>query len=205
MQVAIQLQTIQLLLQLLVPIARASTRSWRPALKCVFSAALLIRLCGHPRERSADLVVRQIALSAVGEQRKHSGDSLGRSSLARRNGDEKLHEAVIERGGSLVVRTGRSRARRLDNVHIFTAHALADLHTSLADAELAELDVGGRNAEMVADGLDELWVRRAREEEHIAHHDGGGAGGLSVEGRGSREEEVVVVVEELMSTMEEWR
>lgn len=47
------------------------------------------RACaGHPGERCARLVVGNVRLSRVGEERQDGGDALGRGCLARRDGDE---------------------------------------------------------------------------------------------------------------------
>ena len=72
-------------------------------------------------------------------------------------------------------------AAALHNEDIFLAHALADLDTSLAHAELGEDDLGGRYAEVGADLLGELRVRASREKNEVANHRCGGGGVVSVD------------------------
>jgi hypothetical protein len=118
-----------------------------------------VNLGGHPRERCANLVVRQIALSRVGEERQNCGDSSRARGLACAQGDEELHEVVIHLA-----------AAGLDNVDIFVANAVADLDPSLSIGELLQFDVGRRDAEVGADVVGELRVGGAAEDNNVANH-----------------------------------
>jgi hypothetical protein len=129
-----------------------------------------VDLGGHPGQRRADLVVGQIALSRVWEERQDRGDSPCACGLACAQGDEELHEVVIDLA-----------AAGLDNVDILVANAVADLDPSLSISELLEFDVGRRDAEVGADVVGELGVGGATEDNDIAHHvccvcDGRGGG-----------------------------
>ncbi len=61
-------------------------------------------------------------------------------------------------------------ATGLHDVDVFLSHRLANLYTSLADTELAEQDLRWWNSKVGAYRFCELWVGRAREDDHIANH-----------------------------------
>ena len=132
-------------------------RAGRPRVEGV--VRLSINLSWHPGERRADLVVRQIALTRVWEQRQDCGDSSCACSLTCAQSDEQLHEVVIDLA-----------AAGLNNVDVLVADTVANLDASLAISELLQLDVGGRDAEVSADALSELRVRGTAEDDDIADH-----------------------------------
>jgi hypothetical protein len=118
-----------------------------------------VNLGGHPCQWRADLVVGQIALARVREERQDCGDSSCACGLACAQGDEELHEVVIDLA-----------AAGLYDVDILIAHAVADLDPSLSISELLEFDVGRRDAEVGADVVCELGVGGATEDNNIPHH-----------------------------------
>ena len=140
-------QTIQFLMQLPAVVQLTPTRRRRPRLKRVLVALPFPRFDRHPRQRSAFLVVRNIRLPRIREQRQHSGDSLRAGSLACGYGDEQFHEIVVH-----------SPASTLDDVDIFLADRIAYLDAGLAYAEFGEVDLAWWYAEMGADRVSELWV-----------------------------------------------
>jgi hypothetical protein len=121
--------------------------------------AIAVHLGRSLGERSASLVVRNVALSRVGEKRKDGGDALGRGSFAGRDGDEQLHQVVIDLA-----------AAGLDDEDILSSDRVHDLDASLSDRELAKQDVCRRNTEVVADCLGKLRMRAAAQNDQIAHH-----------------------------------
>jgi len=64
-------------------------------------------------------------------------------------------------------------AAALDDEDIFPADALLDFNARLANCELAQQNLRGRNAEMVADGSRELRVRVPAEHDNVSDHDEG--------------------------------
>lgn len=120
-----------------------------------------VGLGGHPSEWRTDLVVRQVALARVWEQRQDRGDSSCACSFACAQSDEQLHEVIVD-----LAATG------LHDVHILVTDAVANLDTSLTIRELLQLDVGGRDSEVGADVLGELRVRGTAEDHDVADHGG---------------------------------
>lgn len=121
--------------------------------------AIAVQLSRSLGKRSASLVVRNVALSRVGEERKDGGDALGRSGFAGRDSDEKLHQVVVDLA-----------AAGLDDEDVLSSDRVHDLDASLSDSELAEEDVCRRNTKVVADCLGQLGVRAASQNDQIAHH-----------------------------------
>ena len=108
---------------------------------------------------SADLVVGQIGLARVGEEGHHSGDPSRRPGLA--GGD---HDAEVDK----VIVDGASAG--LDDVDILATDRVLDLAATLTDLELAQDAVAGRDAQDVADVLDQLGVRVAAEDDNVLDH-----------------------------------
>jgi len=79
-------------------------------------------------------------------------------------------------------------AAGLHDEDIFLAHRVPDLDAGFADREFGEVDLGRRDAKVGANGLGELGVGGAREEDDIADHlglvniDGGEVGQREGEG-----------------------
>jgi hypothetical protein len=137
----------------------AGIRARRPRVECV--VCLSVDLGGHSSEWRTDLVVRQVALARVREQRQDCGDSSCACSLACAQSDEQLHEVVIDLA-----------AARLHNVDILVADTVANLDPSLAVGELLQLDVGRGDSEVGADVFGELRVRGTAEDDDVADHCG---------------------------------
>jgi hypothetical protein len=153
--------------QLLVQVVRTSLHSGAFCLsrhgRCGSAVegvvAIAVQLGRSFGERSASLVVRNVALSRVGEEREDSSDALGRGSFAGRDGDEKLHQVVVDLA-----------AAGLDDEDVLPSDRVHDLDASLTYSELAEEDVCRRNTKVVADCLGQLGVRAASQNDQIAHH-----------------------------------
>lgn len=155
-------EAIQLLVELPAVLELAAARCARPRVEGVLLALAFARLHRHASQWGPLLIVRKIALSRVGKEWEHGGHPLRAGGLARRDGDEEFHEVVVD-----------SAASALHDVDILLSHRLAHFHPRLAHAEFGEVDVGGRDAEMGADGVDEAGVGGAREEDQITDHLGG--------------------------------
>jgi hypothetical protein len=158
-------EAVQFLRQGLGAVAVADTltfraaweRARRPRVEGV--VRLSVNLGGHPGERRTDLVVRQVALARVWEQRQDGSDSSCACSLACAQSDEQLHEVVVDLA-----------AARLHDVDILVTDTVANLDTSLTVRELLQLDVGGRDSEVGADVLGKLRVRGTAEDDDVANH-----------------------------------
>jgi hypothetical protein len=165
--VGVQLHVHQLLVQVFGTTLHSSafclSRQWccRSAVEGVVAVA--VQLGRSLGERSASLVVRNVALSRVREEREDGGDALGRCGFAGRDGDEKLHKVIVDLA-----------AARLDDEDVLSSDRVHDLDASLSDSELAEENVCRRNTEVVADCLGQLGVRAAAQDDQIAHHVGDG-------------------------------
>ena len=61
-------------------------------------------------------------------------------------------------------------ASGLDDVDILATDRILDLKTALANRELREDSLTRRNAEGIADGLDQLWMRLSAEDYNVASH-----------------------------------
>ena len=96
-------------------------RGLRLTLKGVREVGFIVTI-GSFDKRSSSFVVWNIALPRVGEQWQDSGDFPRRSGLAGRDGDEQLHEVVIDLSTA-----------RLYDIDIFPTHGFFDLNSSLAD------------------------------------------------------------------------
>jgi len=121
--------------------------------------AIAVQLSRSLGERSASLVVGNVALSRVREEREDGGDALGRGSLAGRDGDEKLHQVVVDLA-----------AAGLDDEDVLASDRVHDLDASLSNSELAEKDVCRRDTEVIADCLGQLGMRAASQNDQIAYH-----------------------------------
>jgi hypothetical protein len=121
--------------------------------------AIAVHLSRSLGERSASLVVRNVALSRVREEGEDGGDALGRGGFACRDGDEQLHQVVIDLA-----------AAGLDDEDVLSSDRVHDLDASLSDRELAKQDVCWGNTEMVADCLGQLGMRATAQNDQIAHH-----------------------------------
>ena len=115
---------------------------------------------GGPGQRSAGLVVRDVALAGVREQRKNGGDLSGRSSLAGGDGDEELDQVVID-----------TPSARLKNVDILAPDGLVDLDSSLADGKLGQEDITDGDLEVVANCCVELRMGASSQYDDVADHD----------------------------------
>jgi len=82
-------------------------RSGRTAFECEVTS---IDFRGSFRQGCSDLIIGQVGLSRIGEQRKDSSDSLCGSSLAGRDHNAEINEIVIDLTTS-----------RLDDVDIFAS------------------------------------------------------------------------------------
>lgn len=137
-------------------------------------------MAGHLGERGAGLVVGNVALARVREQRQHGSDALRGRGAAGRDGDQQLHQMVVH-----------LPAARLDDKDILAADALSNLHARLADGKFAKQDVRRRYAQVVADGGSQLRVRVAAEHDEVANHGGGDVRGVrAARRRGEGEDEV---------------
>lgn len=65
-------------------------------------------------------------------------------------------------------------AAGLDHKDVFTTDRVLDLDASLTDRKLGESDASGRDAELVADCVDEFRVGGTAEDNDVADHVGGG-------------------------------
>lgn len=63
-------------------------------------------------------------------------------------------------------------ASGLDDVYILATDRILDLKTALANRELREDSLTWCDAECVADGLDQLWMRLSAEDYNVASHSG---------------------------------
>jgi hypothetical protein len=135
-------------------------RSWssRSAFEAIIALVDVRRSFG---ERGADLVVWKIRLSRVWKQRKHSSDTLRRSSLACRDHDAKINEVIVDLSTA-----------RLDDVDIFSTNRILDLKAAFSDGKFRENSIASWYAKCVADVFEKLRVGIAPEDDDITNHDG---------------------------------
>ena len=161
--IGVQLHVHQLLMQVVRTAFHSSAFCLAGHRRCGSTVegvvAIAVQLGRGLGERSASLVVRDVALSRVREQREDGGDALGRGGFAGRDGDEKLHQVVVDLA-----------AAGLNDEDILASDRVHDLDASLSYSELAEKDVCRRNTEVIADSLGELGVRATAQNNQIAHH-----------------------------------
>ena len=69
------------------------------------------------------------------------------TGLQSRYHDEEVHQGIVDFSSA-----------GLDDVDIFTPDRVLDLAAGLADRELGEETVARRNAQDVADAVDQLWM-----------------------------------------------
>ena len=110
------------------------------------------------RDRDARLVL--LVGAAVGEVRDDGRDAAGRGPLERVEHDEQLHHALVDR-----------RAGRLHDEDVVLAHVLVDLDEDVLVAELEDLGLAERHAQVRTDVPRELWMRVAREDRELAVQD----------------------------------
>ncbi len=122
---------------------------------------LLVNIIGRLRQRRARLVVGEIRLSGVREERDNGSDTLGRANLASRDHDAELHEMVVDAAGA-----------GLDDVDILSTNGILDLAAGLASGEFGEDAIARGYTEDIADTLGELRVGVASQQNNVANHCG---------------------------------
>lgn len=148
-----------------VALGASGARRRRDALEgVVFGLRLPARVAGAAvllaaRERCAGLVVWEVGLAGVREERDDGGDAFGGARLAGRDHDAELHEVVVDAPG-----TG------LDDVDILPADRVLNLAPRFAAGELGEDALALRQAEDVGDVVRELGVGVAAQQNDVADH-----------------------------------
>ena len=89
---------------------------------------------------------------------QRTSNRLGRTSLACRDHDQKLHHAVIDLA-----------AATLDDVDILVPYRGVDVHAGLTIGEFTKVCFSGRRPQPFADSICEAGVRIARENLHTPH------------------------------------
>lgn len=118
----------------------------------------LVRSGGF-RKGSPGLVVRDIALTGVREQRKDCGHSVGGRRLAGGNGDQKFQEKIIDLSS-----TG------LNNVDILPTNRFFHFHSGLAHGKFREQDICRGDSQNVADLLSQVRVGSSSNDTNIPDH-----------------------------------
>ena len=101
----------------------------------------------HQTSRDGFATTTLFVLAAIGIERSHDGDALGRRPLERIEHNELLHDPLVDRC-----------AVRLQDKHISATDALAIARVNLTVCERAQVRLGHLNAEVRCDVIRELRV-----------------------------------------------